>query len=153
MTIKITSPAFSEGGAIPKKYTCAGENISPALSWSGLPDGTKSLALILDDPDAPSGIFTHWVLYDMPSSLSGLPEGVAAAPTVEGIGAQGTNSFRKTGYGGPCPPKGPAHHYNFYLYALDISTGLKPGASKNDLQKAMQGHILAQGRLIGTYAR
>ncbi len=153
MTIQITSAAFTEGGAIPKKHTCDGEDISPALAWSGIPSGTQSLALIADDPDAPVGTWVHWVLYNIPSTLNGLPEGVAKSPNVEGIGLQGNNGFRRSGYGGPCPPKGKPHRYFFKLYALDTSLNLKAGATKADIEKAMGGHILAQGQLMGTYGR
>ncbi len=151
--IQITSTAFAEGGTIPKKYTCDGEDLSPALSWSGVPKGTQSLALITDDPDAPSGTFIHWVLYGIPGDLKGLPEGVAKTGTVQGVGAQGTNGARRTGYMGPCPPKGNPHRYFFKLYALDTKLNLKEGASKADVEKAMQGHILAQGQAMGKYGR
>lgn len=147
MAITMTSSAFTDGGAIPKKHTCDGEDVSPALSWSGIPEGTKSLALIMDDPDAPAGTWVHWVLYDLPPDLSGLPEGT------QGLGVEGMTSFREPGYGGPCPPRGKPHRYFFKLYALDKILGLKAGASKGDLEKAMQGHILAQGQLMGTYGR
>lgn len=146
MTIQLTSAAFQEGGTIPKKYTCDGQNISPQLDWSGLPDQTKSLVLIVDDPDAPGGTFVHWVLYALPADLKGLSEGAST-------GVQGANSFRKSGYGGPCPPKGSTHRYFFKLYALDTSLSLKPGASKADVEKAAGGHILAQGQLMGKYGR
>lgn len=145
--IKITSPAFVDGGTIPVKYTCDGADVSPQLDWENLPAGTRSLALISDDPDAPMGTWVHWVLFDIPPDTTGLPEGV------KGIGTQGKNDFRKLGYGGPCPPKGPAHRYFFKLYALDTKLGLKEGATKADVEKAMQGHILAQGQIIGKYGR
>jgi len=147
MSITLTSTAFTEGGTIPKKYTCDDANFSPALAWSGVPEGTRSLALIADDPDAPVGTWVHWVLYDLPADLTSLPEGA------QGLGTQGTNDFRRAGYGGPCPPKGPAHRYYFKLYALDTQLNLKPGASKADVEKAMKGHILAQGQLMGKYGR
>lgn len=153
MTIQITSSAFSEGGKIPQKYTCDGEDASPPLAWSGIPAGTQSLALIADDPDAPVGTWVHWVLYNIPPDLSGLPEGIAKTASVEDTGLQGNNGFRKAGYGGPCPPKGKPHRYFFKLYALDMILGLEAGASKADLEEAMQGHILAQGQLIGLYGR
>lgn len=146
MTLQFTSAAFQEGGTIPKKYTCDGQNISPQLDWSGLPDQTKSLVLIVDDPDAPGGTFVHWVLYGLPADLKGLSEGASA-------GLQGVNSFHKSGYGGPCPPKGSTHRYYFKLYALDTGLTLKPGASKADVEKAARGHILAQGQLMGKYGR
>ncbi|MEW5870118.1 MAG: YbhB/YbcL family Raf kinase inhibitor-like protein [Chloroflexota bacterium] len=153
MTLQITSSAFSEGGNIPQKYTCDGEDASPPLAWSGVPAGTQSLALIADDPDAPVGTWVHWVLYNIPPDLPGLPEGIAKTASVEGTGQQGNNGFRKAGYGGPCPPKGKPHRYFFKLYALDTVLGLEAGASKADLEKAMQGHILAQGQLMGLYGR
>ncbi len=147
MPLQVSSPAFSEGGTIPKKFSCDGENISPQLSWSGAPGGTKSLALILDDPDAPGGTFVHWVLFNLPDNTTELPEGSS------GVGTPGTNSFRKEAYGGPCPPKGSTHRYFFKLYALDTSLSLKSGASKADVEKAMSGHILAQGQLMGKFGR
>jgi Raf kinase inhibitor-like YbhB/YbcL family protein len=153
MSLTVSSPAFIEGGTIPKKYSCDGENISPALNWSGIPQGTKSLALIVDDPDAPIGVFVHWVLYGMGSNLNGLPEGVGKSAVVTGIGLQGTNDYRKIEYDGPCPPKGSNHRYYFKLYALDAAIELKTGASKAVLEKAMQGHILAQGQLMGKFGR
>lgn len=153
MTLQIRSTAFSEGGMIPRRYTCDGEDVSPPLTWSGIPEGTRSLVLIADDPDAPVGTWVHWVLYDIPPTLNGLPEGIAKIPSVQGVGTQGTNDFRRIGYGGPCPPRGPAHRYFFKLYALDISLNLKPGASKADVERAMKGHILAQAQYMGTYHR
>jgi hypothetical protein len=153
MSIQITSPAFTEGQPIPRKYTCDGDDASPPLAWSGVPGEAKSLALIVDDPDAPAGTWVHWVFFNLPSTLTKLNEGLAKTPTIEGLGAQGTNDFRKTGYGGPCPPRGKPHRYFFKLYALDTSLSLRPGASKADLEKAMRGHILAQGQMIGTYSR
>ena len=147
MSIQITSPAFSEGGSIPDQYTCDGRDISPQLDWSGIPDGTQSLALIADDPDAPLGTWVHWVLYDLSPGLTGLPDAVS------GAGTQGKNDFRKLTYGGPCPPKGPAHRYYFKLYALDTLLNLKEGASKAEIEKAIQGHILALGQLMGKYGR
>jgi len=153
MTIQLSSSAFSDGGTIPQKHTCDGEDRSPALSWSSLPTAVKSLALIVDDPDAPSGTFVHWVIYNIPASLNGLPEGVAKADKVEGIGTQGINGFRRTGYNGPCPPRGPAHRYFFKLYALDTSLNLKAGVNKSDLENALRSHVLAQGQIIGKYGR
>jgi Raf kinase inhibitor-like YbhB/YbcL family protein len=147
MTLKITSSAFAEGEMIPKKYTCDDENISPHISWSDLPDGTMSLAMIMDDPDAPVGIWVHWVIYNIPADQDGLPEGV------KGIGMEGKNTSGKVGYGGPCPPKGPAHRYFFKVYALGTVLDLGAGVTKGDLERAMQGHILAQGQLMGKYQR
>ena len=147
MTIQLTSPAFSEGGTIPKIFTCDADNVSPQLAWSGVPSETKSLVLIVDDPDAPAGDWVHWVLYDLPPELTGLAEGI------KGVGVDGVNDFRKPGYGGPCPPRGTNHRYFFKLYALDTRLNLKPGASKAEVEKAMDGHILAQGQLVGIYGR
>lgn len=152
MTIELTSPAFGQGEAIPTKYTCDGEDISPPLQWQNLPDGTESLAFIMDDPDAPRGTWVHWVLYDIPAAASELPENVAPANTVPGGGSQGTSSFRRVGYDGPCPPGG-SHRYFFKLYALDSRLDLAAGATKEQLLAAMEGHILAQGELMGAYAR
>ena len=147
MSIHVTSTAFNEGENIPKEYSCDGENLSPPLAWSDVPQGTQSLVLIVDDPDAPSGTFVHWVVYDLPADLASLPEGAS------GIGREGVNGFRKSGFGGPCPPRGSTHRYFFKLYALDMVSGLKAGATKAEVEKAMQGHILAQGQLVGKYGR
>lgn len=152
MSFQITSSAFTEGSPIPRKYTCEGEDESPPLAWSTAPAGAKSLALIADDPDAPMGTWVHWVIFNLPPTLTGLPEGIAKNPSVEG-GLQGNNDFRKTGYGGPCPPRGKPHRYFFKLYALDTMLPLQAGATKAEVEKAMRGHILAQGQLMGTYSR
>ncbi len=153
MSLKLTTTAFQPGGIIPKKFTCDGADVSPALAWSDLPAGTLSVALIMDDPDAPVGTWVHWVLYDLPPSARELPEGVPKQEELASGARQGRNDFRKIGYGGPCPPRGPAHRYFFKLYALDAKTKLKAGATKADLERAMQGHILAQAELIGRYQR
>lgn len=145
--MQLSSRAFTNGGTIPRRYTCDGGNTSPQLAWQGMPTGTKSLALIMNDPDAPSGDFVHWVLMDIPSAFSELDEGGKR------VGVMGSNTFRKLGYNGPCPPPGRAHHYFFKLYALDIILGLKPGASKAEVEKAMQGHILDQAQVMGLYSR
>lgn len=147
MAITITSPAFRDGDTIPKKYTCDGEDISPPLAWTGVPEGTQSLALIVDDPDAPAGTWVHWVLYDIPGNLDLLSEDCA------GIGVDCVSDFRRPGYGGPCPPRGKPHRYFFKLYALDTKLKLPPGARKAEVERAMQGHVLAQGQLIGKYGR
>ena len=153
MEFKLTSTAFQAGGMIPGKFTCDGADVSPALAWSDPPLGTQSFALIMDDPDAPGRTWVHWVLYDLPASARELPEGVPKQNKLESGALQGNNDFPKIGYGGPCPPPGPAHRYFFKLYALDAKTGLKPGATKADLEKVMKGHILAQTELVGRYKR
>jgi hypothetical protein len=152
MKIEVTSTAFEEGGMIPRKHTCDGEDISPALAWTGIPEGTKSIALICDDPDAPMGTWVHWVLFNLPPDTRGLPENVPSDSTLKRGGQHGRNDFRKTGYGGPCPPGG-THRYYFKVYALETMVGLTPGATKKDLEKAMEGHILAEGQLMGKYTR
>jgi Raf kinase inhibitor-like YbhB/YbcL family protein len=147
MKLDVTSSAFAEGQSIPEKYTCDGENVSPPIKWSGAPATTKSIAIIVEDPDAPSGTFTHWVLYDMPGTSRELAEGSS------GSGKGGMNGFGKKGYGGPCPPPGGPHRYFFRVYALDTASLGNAGSSKEDVTAAMQGHILAQGQLMGTYKR
>ena len=150
--LTLTSAAFSNDGNIPAKFTCdAGmQNPSPALSWKDAPAGTKSFVLILHDPDAPmAGGFTHWVLFDLPASTTSLPENFQPGA----VGISGTSGFRRQGYGGPCPPSG-VHHYHFMLSALDVeSLGLAAGASKADVEKAMQGHVIGSAELVGLYQR
>lgn len=153
MSIQLTSSGFAEGAAIPRKYTCDGANVSPPLKWTDVPQGTRSLALIADDPDAPAGTWVHWVLYAIPPSVTELPEGVPTTEAVLDGARQGVNDFRRIGYGGPCPPRGNAHRYFFKIYALATELTLKAGATKRDLIRAMEGHILAQGQLMGTYQR
>jgi Raf kinase inhibitor-like YbhB/YbcL family protein len=153
MNIQITSIAFAEGRPIPQKHAFENQDLSPALQWSGVPPAAKSLALICDDPDAPMGTWVHWVIYDLPPTATGLAEGVAKSPELPDGAKQGVNDYKKIGYGGPCPPPGKPHRYFFKLYALDAVTGLKPGATKKDLLKAMAGHILAEGQLMGTFQR
>jgi Raf kinase inhibitor-like YbhB/YbcL family protein len=152
-SITVTSPVFQQGGSIPAKYTCDGSDISPPLKWGGAPAGTKSFALICDDPDAPAGTWVHWVLFNIRANVSELGEKLEANGTLPGGAIQGTNSFSKIGYGGPCPPSGKAHRYFFKLYALDTEIALKPGATKPELLRAMEKHILAQGQLMGAYQR
>ena len=153
MSIQVTSAAFNEGGSIPAKYTCDGINVSPPLKWASIPDTTKSIALIVDDPDAPRGDWVHWVVYDLPASLRELPEKVPPDEKILGNGGrQGATDFGKIGYGGPCPPSG-THRYFFKVYALDKLLGLAPGATKAQLLKAMEGHVLAEGQLMGKYKR
>lgn len=151
-TINITSPAFREGQMIPQQYACDGDNISPPLSWDGIPDGTQSLVLIMDDPDAPRGTFIHWVLYDLPPDLDGLPENLPKDKTLAVGGEEGINSTDQLGYMGPCPPSG-THRYFFKLYALDDKLNLPAGETKDRLLNAMVGHILGQGQLMGRYQR
>ena len=151
MTFQMTSAAFQNGGQIPKKFACDGQDDSPALSWTDPPAGTKSLALIVDDPDAPAGTWVHWVLYDLPSGTRQLPEGVAKDYELADGARQGHNDFGEIGYNGPCPPRGVAHRYFFKLYALDSKIGLKPGATKRDVERAMKGNILAQAEIIGKF--
>ena len=152
MALKLTSTAFSNGADIPTKYTCDGADVSPALSWSGAAQGTRSLALIADDPDAPSGTFTHWVLYAIPASTTQLPEGLPKNEQTD-VGRQGRSGFGRVGYGGPCPPPGKPHRYFFKLFALDTDLTLVPGASRADLERAMKGHILEQAEWMGRYQR
>jgi len=153
MSIRITSTAFAPGQPIPARHTCDGEDLSPALAWTDVPQGTKSFALVCDDPDAPSGTWVHWVAYGIPESATGLPEGVPKRETSGDGMRQGTNDFKRIGYGGPCPPPGKPHRYFFRLYALDGAPSLDPGATKPELLSAMAGHVLAQGELVGTYQR
>jgi hypothetical protein len=152
MDMKITSTAFEEGGMIPRKYTCDGEDVSPPLAWTGVPEAAKTIALISDDPDAPMGTWVHWVLFNLPASEKGLPEAVPTDKELKNGAKQGRNDFRRIGYGGPCPPGG-THRYFFKLYALDAVLNLPAGATKAELIKAMEGHILAQGQLMGKYRR
>jgi Raf kinase inhibitor-like YbhB/YbcL family protein len=153
MAITVTSSAFTEGGMIPRKYTGEGPDVSPALSWTGVPEGTRSLALICDDPDAPGKTWVHWVLFNLPADADGLPEDVPSERELASGARQGVNDFGNIGYGGPMPPPGPAHRYYFKLYALDVALDLDAGATKVALLKAMEGHILAEGQLMGKYQR
>jgi Raf kinase inhibitor-like YbhB/YbcL family protein len=153
MAFTLQSKAFQAGAPVPAKFTCDGADLSPALSWSEPPQGTKSLALIADDPDAPAGTWTHWVLFNLPLGTTELAEGVRPVDELPGGGRQGKNDFRKIGYGGPCPPPGKPHRYFFKLHALDITLDLAAGASKADVEHAMEGHVLAKAELMGTYAR
>jgi Raf kinase inhibitor-like YbhB/YbcL family protein len=153
MPLEIHSPVFVQGGDIPKQYTCDGADVSPPLLWSGHPKETQSIALIADDPDAPAGTWVHWVLFDLPESTRSLDENVPKREELPSGARQGRNDFRKIGYGGPCPPPGKPHRYFFKLYALDAKLNLKAGATKADVENAMQGHILAQAELMGRYGR
>jgi len=148
----VTSKAFQAGSFIPQKYTCDGKNVSPPLKWRGAPPGTQSFVLVADDPDAPKGTWVHWVVFDIPPTLDMLPEAMPPIKKLANAERQGTNDFKKIGYGGPCPPSG-IHRYFFKVYALDTMLRLEPGATKPQVLDAMEGHILAQGVLIGTYKR
>lgn len=151
--MKLSTSAFTDGQPIPTRYTCSGENISPTLAIEGVPTGAKSLVLIMDDPDAPSGTWVHWVLYNIPPTVTDLPERLASDAQLSGIGSQGPTSFGRPGYGGSCPPAGKAHRYFFKLYALDLEPTLKAGLDKGSLLKQMEGHILAEAQVMGTYQR
>jgi Raf kinase inhibitor-like YbhB/YbcL family protein len=157
MTITLTSPAFAAGGPIPKVHTCDGKDTSPPLAWTGVPKSARSLALVCDDPDAPRGTWTHWLLFNVPPQVVAIPEAIPATSQIR-LGApdaptyQGTNDFGKPGYGGPCPPGG-THHYVFRLFALDTDLAPTAGSSRKALLPAILGHILAEGKLVGTYAR
>jgi len=152
MVITITSTAFSEGSMIPQEYTCDGKDSSPPLAWHGVPDGTKSLALICDDPDAPMGTWVHWVLFGIPAHIEELPAEMPPEKITPNGAKHGINDFRRLGYGGPCPPGG-THRYYFKLYALDTETNAEAGITKKELLKKMEGHILAEGQLMGKYSR
>src|SRR3569833_1272506 len=146
----LSSSAFKDGQPIPADYTCDGKNISPELSWSGAPGNTQSFLLIVDDPDAPSGVWTHWILFNLPSDTSNLVEDFVKSPSTA---KQGTNDFKKSGYGGPCPPSSKAHRYFFRIFALDTTLNLSPGATRKEVDAAMAKHVLAMGQLMGTYQR
>jgi len=149
---ELSSTAFKAGEPIPTRHTCRGEDVSPPLAWSGAPKATRSFALICDDPDAPLATWVHWVYYDIPALVQALPEAIGPSEHPAPGGTSGMNSFRKAGYGGPCPPFG-THRYFFRLYALDTVLGLKAGATKKELVKAVNGHILGQAELMGTYRK
>ncbi len=157
MPLELKSTAFAANAAIPKKHTCDGADLSPELSWSGVPKGTKSLALIMDDPDAPPGTWVHWVLYDLPPEVSKLSEGLPKKEALANGAKQGlcwgVEDFDRVGYYGPCPPPGSPHRYFFKLYALDKVLGLPSRQTKAQVLKALEGHILAQAELVGIYKR
>lgn len=153
MAMTITSTAFKDGASIPKKYTCDGQDLSPPLSWVNVPQKARSLALICDDPDAPMGTWVHWVLWGMPPSTPGLPEGMPKDAELPGNMKQGLNSGSETGYNGPCPPPGKPHRYFFKLYALDAELNISGKVNKAVLEDAMKGHILSQAQVMGTYGR
>jgi len=150
--MQLTSEAFVQDRPIPQKYSCDGNNVSPPLSWSDAPGATESFVLICDDPDAPGGTFVHWLYYNIPAKADSLPEGVSKDPQPSPGGMQGKNSFGKVGYGGPCPPGG-THRYFFTLYALDIQLDVSPGLDKQKLLKTVDGHVLGEAQLMGTYER
>ena len=149
----LTSSALKAGGSLPKQYTCDGANESPPLAWSDVPTGANTYVLIVEDPDAPSGTWVHWVVYDMPLSLKELPAGVPPSDQLAQGGMQGTNDFHKLGYGGPCPPPGKSHRYVFTLYAVTQASKIKPNATKADVLKAIEGHVIGQAELSATYKR
>lgn len=153
MPFPLTSSAFEAEGTIPDKYTCEGDDVSPPLSWRGAPDDAEALALVCEDPDAPSGTYTHWLLYNIPTTRYDLPGGIPPQATVEWGGAQGRNDFGDAGYGGPCPPRGETHRYHFRLYALDEALDLSPGLTRDQFFSAIEGHILDRADLMGRYGR
>ena len=150
-TLQLSSASFQADTDIPAKFTCDGQDVSPALAWGDSPAETRGFALIADDPDAPTKTVVHWVLYDLPAKTRSLPEGLPKDATLADGSHQGRNDHGSIGYSGPCPPQGPTHHYFFKLYALDSMIDLKPDAGKEDLEHAMEGHILAQSQLIGRF--
>jgi len=155
MSLTLTSPVFLDGTTIPQAHTCDGPDRSPPLVWSGAPANVTTFALIVDDPDAPAGTWVHWVLYNLPGSHTALAENLPKTELLTHLGGtlQGQNDFRRIGYGGPCPPPGKPHRYFFRLYALEAAVALRAGATKADVERAMQGHILTTAQLMGTYAR
>lgn len=153
MAFTIGSPAFKNGERVPEQYTADGADASPQITWSDPPQGTKSFALICDDPDAPMGTWTHWVIYDIPGERTGLPEGISKSKTLPDGTKQGLNTWKRIGYGGPSPPPGKPHRYFFRIYALGGPLGLPPAASKADLLRVIGGHALGQTEFFGTYGR
>jgi Raf kinase inhibitor-like YbhB/YbcL family protein len=153
MSFVLKTTAFSGGGEIPSRYTCVGVNLSPALTWSGVPGEAHALALIVDDPDAPMGTWTHWLIWNIPAQATSLPEGVPAAEVLDNGARQGRNDFNRIGYGGPCPPPGKAHRYFFKLYALDKRLEVKSGATWRELEAAITSHVLSKTELMGTFRR
>jgi len=151
--LELKSDAFEDGGVIPVRYTGLGENISPALSWDGVPEGTQGFALIMEDPDAPMGTWIHWVVYNIPIDARGIREGLPKIPILSDGTREGKNSFRQIGYGGPQPPSGPPHRYVFTLYALDSALGVAPGADKEAVMAGMKGHVRGKAQLTGQFGR
>lgn len=152
-SLTVTSSAIQDGGQIPTAFTCNGGNTSPPLAWSGIPAGTKSLALIVEDPDAPGGPFIHWVAFNIPANSSGLGAGIPNRAEIPSGGAQGINSFGQIGYGGPCPPRGPVHHYRFRLFALDETLPLGSDTIAENLEEKMKGHVKASAEFVGIFGR
>ena len=153
MSFSITSPAFTHGAALPRTHTADGRDISPSLRWDDPPPGTQSFALICDDPDAPAGTWAHWVIWNVPAAARALTEAVQHIKTLADGSSQGKNDFGRIGYGGPSPPAGQTHRYFFRLYALREKLSLAPGASRGELERAMQGRVLAAAEIVGTYRR
>jgi len=153
MSFTLSSTSFSNGGTIEKKFTCDDADVSPQLKWTEPPDGTKSFALLVDDPDAPVGNWNYWAIWNIPSSLRSFPEGKSKEASLPDGSQQGLNDFRKPGYNGPCPPPGKPHRYYFKLFALDVKLELRTGAGKKEVEAAMKGHILAQAEWMGKYGR
>jgi len=152
-TLALVLRAFVPGGTIPARHTCTGEDLSPAITWSGAPAGTRAFALVCEDPDAPSGMWVHWVLYNLPPDCAGLPEGVGPRAALPAGALEGKNSWGKTGYRGPCPPPGKPHRYFFRLYALDAPLSLLAGATKAQVEAALRSHVLGQAEYVGLYGR
>jgi len=152
MALDVSSPSFSHMKPIPAEFTCDGADISPAIRWSGAPRSAKSIVVMCDDPDAPAGTWVHWIVYDIPVSVDSLAENIPTTGTISCGAKQGLNDFRRIGYGGPCPPGG-THRYFFKVYALDTMLNLPAGKTKKDVEKAMTGHVLAHGELVGVYSR
>ena len=154
MTMTLKCDDISNGERIPDKFTCEGADVSPKLTWEGIPESARELVLIMDDPDAPMGTWTHWIVYGISPERKTLPENVEKSAEVKSLGIrQGITSFRKPGYGGPCPPPGPTHHYYFKLYALKTSSGLSAGASLKDVEKVIKVKTISKTQLMGTYSR
>jgi Raf kinase inhibitor-like YbhB/YbcL family protein len=152
MSLELHSTSFRESEAIPTDHACEGADRSPPLTWSGAPSNTQSFALIVHDPDAPRGDFVHWVVFDIPKSMTALRAGIGLGDDISGA-RQGTNDFGKRGWGGPCPPPGAAHRYVFELLALDCELGLGPGVKRNEIERAVQGHVIEKAELVGRYER
>ena len=153
MALVLSSSAFKDQEQIPRKYTGDGADLSPPLSWEGVPENAKGLVLICDDPDAPAGTWDHWILYDITPGATNLEEGIPSGEVVPGIGKQGRNDFGNLSYGGPAPPRGKPHRYFFRLFAVDAPTGLRPGATKDKVLSAIKDHTLAKTELVGLYSR